>query len=146
MHTDDPRSPQQVVNSRDSIVRDSKYHTQNFKDKACKTVLRLLILDVWLSTSGAKPQSLDTVLFGLQKIGATAVLLVGPTRPHLAILDFLKCVQTVRTFAGKLSMVWPHDVPRVLRLSVRPNYINYHQNDICCCKAMSGKKSRTSLG
>ena len=80
-------------------------------------MLRLLILDVRLSTSEAKPQRL---LSGLQKIGATAVLLVGPTRPHLAILDFLKCVQTVRTFAGKLSMVWPHDVTRVLNETVPP--------------------------
>ena len=65
-------------------------------------------------------QSLETVLSCLQKIGATAVLLVGPTRPHLAILVFPKCVQTVRTFAGKLSMVWPHDVARVLNETVTP--------------------------
>ena len=83
-------------------------------------MLRLLILDVRLSTSGAKPQSLETVLSGLQKIGSTAVLLVGPTRPLLAILDFPKCVQTVQTFAGKLSMVWPHDVTRVLNETVSP--------------------------
>ena len=93
-------------------------------------MLRPLILDVGHSTSGATPQSYDTVLSGLQKIGATAVLLVGPTRPHLAILVFLKCVQTVRTFAGKLSMVWPHDVTRVLNETVTvtpamPHYINY---------------------
>ena len=80
-------------------------------------MLRLLILDVRLSNSEAKPQRL---LSGLQKIGATAVLLVGPTRPHLAILAFLMCVQTVRTFAGKLSMVWPHDVTRVLNETVSP--------------------------
>ena len=99
---------------------------QNSKDECCKTVLRLLVLDVTLSTSEAKPENLETVLSGPQKISSTTALLVRPTGPHWAILVRCpKCVQIVRASVGKLSMVRLHDVTRFLNDTVRPNYISH---------------------